>query len=229
MKKSRRNRKRTNNYQVKPANTPIASQKIPGPEEIQAGDIPVKDLMFRPLIYKSSSNTQVNFDHIVVPFLIKDNLTFMMMFMDGCGNTSVYTECYEMDPEKPSDTYRDAMQLMKECLEIEQLTGTEYYFGKLDKALERYLYAMQLFIDKNIITKEHAIEIIKELGIESEAMESASESVANKITETKMREARMYEKARARTTAGDIILKFLSDMLGMDNDNDVIDTEDMEE
>lgn len=227
MRKSRKNNKRNNNYQTKQVNAATASQKIPGPEEVQAGDIPIKDLLFRPLIYKSGSDSVVEFDHIKVPFLIKDNLVFMILFMGGCGGTSAYTECYEMDPEKPSNSYRDAIPLMKECLEIEQLTGIEYYFGKLDKGLERYLYAMQLFIDKKITTKEHVIEIIKELGIESERMEEASQSVACKIAEEKMSMSQMRGEARTRAAAGEIILKFLSDILSGEDNN--TETNDMEE
>lgn len=216
MRKSRKNNKRNNNQQVK--NTPITSQKIPGPEEIQEYDTPIKDLLFRPLIYKSGSDRTVDFEHIRVPFLIKDNRVFMLTFIDGCGSMSVYIECYETDPEKPYDSYRDAIPLMKECLEVEQLTGTEYYFGKLDKLLEQYLYAMQLFIDKNIATKEQAVEIIKELGIESEAMADASQTVTYKIEEEKMREAQMRGEVRARAAAGNMILNFLSDILGIKED-----------
>lgn len=194
---------------------PAAKQTIPELDELM--EPLFKELLFRPLIYKPSSGTTIDFDHIMVPFMMKDGLVFMMMFMDSCGGLSAYTECCEADPEKPSTQYRDAMGLMKECLEIERLTGTEYYFGKLDKALERYLYSMQLFVDKGILDADSALEIVKELEVDAETVEKASRSVEIKIGEARMREEDIYGKPKARAAAGDIMMKFVMSILGMDD------------
>lgn len=192
-------------------NTPIARKKIPGLEEAQnMAEKPLKELLFHPLMYKSSSGERaIDFEHIVVPFYIKGNLVFMLMFMDGCGSTSAYVECYDTDPEKPSETYKDAIPLMHECLEIEQHIGVEYYFGKLDKSLERYLYGMQLCINKEFLSKEQALEMIKELGMTDDDMAIASQSVADAIEESFQKEARMRREASVRSSVNDMILEFL--------------------
>lgn len=181
------------------------------------GEKPFKDLLFRPTIFKGRPNSTVDFDHITVPFAIRDDRIFMIMFMDGCGDLSVYTEMCEADPEKPSETYRDAMPLMKECLEMEKLTGTEYYFGHLDKALERYLYAMQLFIDKGIIKKDRALEIVQELGIGTADMMHASRSVSLDIAKAKVREDRMHGMAGERDMADSIMADFIMSVLTRDS------------
>lgn len=184
------------------------------------GEKPFKDLLFRPTIFKGRPNSTVDFDHITVPFAVRDNRVFMIMFMDGCGDLSMYTEMCEADPEKPSETYRDAIPLMKECLEMEKLTGTEYYFGHLDKALERYLYAMQLFIDKKIIEKDRALEIVKELGIGTTDMAHASISVEQDIMKAKMREDRMRGMAGERDIADSIMTDFIISILNNGKNDD---------
>ena len=176
-----------------------------------------KDLLFHPLIYKSKSTRTIDFESIQIPFLIRENRIYMIMFMDGFGDISIYTECIEADPEKPSETYRDALYLMKECFEIQQLTGTRYYFGHLDSSLEHYLYALQLFIDRNILTKERAMEIIEELGFNADDMIKTKQSVVSDIEQTEQQKMAAKEWA----FVNEIITKFIiSIMTSTDEGNE---------
>lgn len=42
------------------------------------GEKPFKDLLFRPTIFKGRPNSTVDFDHITVPFAVRDNRVFMI-------------------------------------------------------------------------------------------------------------------------------------------------------
>lgn len=208
-----RNRRRKNSN----GNTAVtvAGQVIRVPENMGA---PIKELLFHPMIYRSghTAGKTVDFENMHVPFLVKDNLVFQMMFMSGCGGPSVYVECIEMDPDMPSETYRDAMLLMRECLDVEKRTGTEYYFGHLDKGLEYYTYGLQLLIDRGFLEKEHAVTLIRELGLDTDDMFRASLSVSQDIGEAREREEQMRGEAGTRKTVNDIMTRFILSILGQD-------------
>lgn len=179
----------------------------------QASEESAEELLFKPIVYKTSSvDKTVDFENLKIPFLIKDNLVFMMTFVDCCG-LSVYVTCHEMNPKNPIDSYRNALPIIKECLKVEKLTGTEYYFGKLDKALEHYLYALRLFIDKDILTKEKALELVKELGVGDDDIEQASNSVKYDIEKSRMRDARMIVETKAKDAAAEMMMKFISSII----------------
>lgn len=223
---SKPNRKRNRNHNHRQDVAPVTSQPVSSPYSKEEKGEPIGELLFKPVIYGSSrSERTIDFEHINVPFLIKDNLVFMLMFMDSCGDLSVYTECYEADPKEPLGSYRDGMQLMRQCLEIEQQTGVAYYFGKLDNALKHYLYAMQLLVDKGFLSRGQAVEIVKELGVEADDMEQASQTVGDDIKESIIRNERMRGEARARANAGSIMTRFLRDILGR-NSEEAPDEED---
>lgn len=225
---SRPNRKRNRN------NTPIAQQRILSPQEVKEkaaviNEKPLRELLFHPLIYKTSTHRSIDFDNMIIPFLIKETRVFFLSFMNGCGDVSVYTQCYIENPDEPSESYQDAMTLMRECLEVERLTGTDYYFGKLDKALEHYLYALQLFVDKDLLSKEAALDLVKELGAGDQDMEAASFIVSQRMEDAKIRDAEMRAEARARSEAGDILMNFLLSMLQKDEPETEKDDEPCEE
>lgn len=221
-------RKRKCNRHTNMENKPITSQHIPGPDDLINSEKPLQDLLFRPMIYKKNSESSpVDFDHIVVPFKIQENRVFMIAFMSSLGDTSVYTECYEMDPKKPCSLYRDAMSLMRECLKMEKLTGAEYYFGKLDKALKHYLYTIQLFIDRKLLDREQALAVIKELDVNTDDIIEASQSVTESIAEAQIRQEQMIGETRARSAANRIITDFITSVL--DRKKNSIHTEDQTE
>lgn len=205
-----RNNKRSNR-QLQPA----ASQCIKG-----AGAKPqmektleeLRKVLFRPLIFNNSSGRTIDFEHIQIPFLLKGSHLYTVMFLDSCGDTSIYTECYELENGNPFESYKDATELMKEVLEVEKTTGIPYYFGKIDKALETYLYGLQLFVDKEMLDRDKAVELARDLGFDTEAMLDMHQAVSDRIEETmKRREQRMLER-KEQKTAADIMMQFLSDI-----------------
>lgn len=212
---SRPNRERNRN------NIPIAQQRILSPQEVKEkaaiiDEKPLRELLFHPLIYKASTHRSIDFDNMIIPFLIKETRVFFLSFMNGCGDVSVYTQCYIENPDEPSELHQDAMTLIRECLEVERLTGTDYYFGKLDKALEHYLYALQLFVDKDLLSKEAALDLVKELGTSDQDMETAALIVSQRMEDAKIRNAEMRAEARARSDVGDILMNFLLSILQKD-------------
>lgn len=224
---SRPNRKRNQK-------TLVAQQRILSPQEVKKkaaviDEKPLRELLFHPLIYKTSTHRNIDFDNMIIPFLIKETRVFFLSFMDGCGDVSVYTQCHIENPDEPNELYQDAMTLMRECLEVEKLTGTDYYFGKLNKALEHYLYALQLFVDKDLLSKEAALDLVKELGATDQDMENAAVIVSQRMEDAKIRDAKMRAEARVRSEAGDILMNFLLSMLQKDESDTEKEDETCEE
>lgn len=204
---SKRNRKRTMNNRVYPAasSEPVSTKAEPKKS--------ANDLLFRPLFYKRTRDQEVQFEYMRIPFLIKDNRTFMLSFSDGCGDTSIYTEMYVTDPGEPVGSFEDHMEIMKECLEIEKLTGVTYHYGKLDKAVQEYLYGLQLFVDRKIMTKEQALALAGDLGFDIDDIMAACQSVSDDLEKSKMRYNRMNRDAKARQVANEAMTKFIMSML----------------
>lgn len=225
---SRPNRKRNRN------NAPLAQQRILSPQEVKEkaaiiDEKPLRELLFHPLIYKTSTHRNIDFDNMIIPFLIKETRVFFLSFMNGLGDASVYTQCYIEDPDSPSKSHEDVIVLMRECLEVQKLTGTDYYFGKLNKALEHYLYALQLFVDKDLLSKEAALDLVKELGATDQDMENAAVIVSQRMEDAKIRDAKMRAEAKVRSEAGDILMNFLLSMLQKDESDTEKEDETCEE
>lgn len=211
-KKYRRNRKPN----MSKTETVIARQELP--EATTA--LSAKDLLFKPLGYNINSSDQViDFDHIRVPFKITDSNVFLLSFMDSC-NVSVYIECHKMTSDDSFSNYMDLSESMKQCLEVQEFMGVEYYFGKLNKTLDRYLYALQLFVDKGILDADAAMDLISNFGFDTEKMKSAIQSVNNELQVTRERLAMLRNGAEDRKPAGDMIIEFLTGLLaGADIDD----------
>lgn len=208
---NKRNRKK--NHQSKP----IMSERIAGPEEIMKNmeneKEPLENLLFRPLIYKSSRDT-IQFDTIYVPFSIEGSLLFMLMVMDGIGDTSIYVECYETDGKTPLDSLRDGTYLIRKNLEMEKLTGIQYYFGKLDKAFNHYLYALQLFVSRGILPKEQAVGLVKELGVDVEDMAASFQSVQDDMEKCRRNEAMIKGIKEESSKVSDMVRNFMVMIMG---------------
>lgn len=214
----RRNKKRNRNNRPVQNVTPSVAVTPPVDMTVDTEE-PIKNLLFRPLIYRANSSgydRTIDFEHLLVPFMIKDNKVFLLMFMDSCGRgTNIYTECYEMDPDQPCTSYRDGMSHMKECLDVERLTGTQYYFGHLDKAVDRYLYAMQLFVNKGILEEEKAVELVTELDATKEDMHMIFMSIDNNVTENKIHS--FSSQAQQEQESDDGLTTFLMHLMSTGN------------
>lgn len=216
----RSNRNNRNNKYGNAAghNNAVASAQVPYKDEKPEGVLP-QDVLFRPCLYeRGDSDLTVDFEHMMVPFMLNGNRLFSMLFMDGIG-VSAYIECHELGKSGRLRGRMDGTDLVKECMEVEKLTGAPYYFGKLDKCVEYYLYAMQLFMDRNILSKQRALEILAEFGFAAGDMASAKDHVEAEIEKSKEYEARSKAEAKNREKAGDAMMKFVTDILASSGPN----------
>ena len=107
------------------------------------------------------------------------------------------------------DSYENGLPVIKECLSVQRMTDMPYYFNHLDKMLQRYMYALELFIRKDIMKKEQAITIVKELGFDENDVIIASNNVKDSIDEKQRQDI----ERRRKDVMGDIMLSFVSNLL----------------
>lgn len=186
--------------------TPVQESKITGP--------PAESLLFKPCT--SQTHGTMEFECIFVPFLFKDGRMFVLYFIDGCGDLSVYIKCYAQDPKEPLGSYMDGTADMKACLEMQELTGVEYYFGKLNKAVQNYLYALQLFVDKEIMSADTALSLIETLGFNPDRMRAEAEHVEQMLETAKERRAKRLGIRDEQPPIGNAVMDFINTILGLD-------------
>lgn len=190
-------------------------------EKIPTDAVPAESLLFHPVISRSGGwDRHIDFENINIPFQIRDNIMFQLLFISGCGDNSVYLKAVKLNPDRLIHEHQDAIPLMKACLEMEQLTGVTYYFGHLQSAVKQYLYALQLFTACKILTKEQAISLAETLGYDTEEMKQASETVSQDMEQTRIKRAEMRRKAEVQTTAAGLMLDFLNSMKETEDEND---------
>lgn len=192
-------------------------------------DEKVRDMMFKPMIYTNKTGT-IDFDYLRIPFLVKNDLLFIISIMDGCGlDISAYVECHNMKTTDMFDSYENGLPVIKECLSVQRMTDMPYYFNHLDKMLQRYMYALELFIRKDIMKKEQAITIVKELGFDENDVIIASNNVKDSID----KKQRQDIERRRKDAMGDMMLSFVSNLLkqeaGDENQDEESKKEDDEE
>ena len=129
---------------------------------------PIKDLLFKPLIFTSScGDKQISFESLYIPFSVKKDGVFLLCSMDGCGINETYIQFRECDPKKPTSAYRDAARILADCLEEQERIGVSYYFGKLDKMVRNYTDGLQTLTDKGYLTPEEAEKHLRRAGIKT--------------------------------------------------------------
>lgn len=175
-----------------------------------------KELLYKPITYDSSQNC--DFESIMVPFLIKGNKLFLIEVMNSCS-TSVYLTSMLLNEGRLSG-YHDMSEDMKEALEVQETMGIEYYFGKLNKVYNKYMYILNILLNKGIIDKEQGKELIKNVDFDETRFDAAVASIETKLT------AKAEEQKQAKSAA-DAILGFLG--LLMDDEMMVEDDGDEEE
>lgn len=153
-------------------NTPIATQKI------QNG-ILAEDLLYRPITYDTKSDMTLDFDHIRVPFKIQGEKLFLIAFMDSC-DLSVYLECLPLK-EGMLSGYCDMSADMKECLEVQEIMGIEYYFGHLNNVYNHYMYVLNILVNKGLINNEKSLELIRDVGFDESLVSQAVDSVEDQL------------------------------------------------
>lgn len=179
---------------------------------------PAETMLFKPVMHKSSSE-HLDFDYIYVPFLFKNDRMFILSFMDGIGDLSVHTQCEVQKPEEPNERYMDVTDLIKDCLEVQEITGVEYYFGRLNKAVCNYLYALRLLANKKIIDEEKAIALAGELGFDMKQMKENAQRAEWNLKEAERRHAERMGKQEEKHV-GDAVMEFVANILGFNKDED---------
>lgn len=180
----------------------LASKEIQGPETKTFNP---EELLFRPIAYMKGRHGSPEFS-IYVPFLIRNGNVFLLDFIDGCGGQSLYVEMWKADSEQ-FDGYEDAIPYLKDCLDVQKQTGVQFYFGKADKAVRNWLYALQLLVDKGILDDEKALEIAGELDMGDGDM---NEAVSETAAEMEKNNARMVRMRGEQKTAADAMMEFVS-------------------
>lgn len=203
---SNQRRKRRNKHNPSRPAAPVIQQEI-----YTSAGRPIKNMLFKPVSYQSRGN--LGFDHLMVPFRVDKEKVFALAFMDSCELT-VYIECFTLDKNGILSGYDDMSAHMKECLEMQEALGVPYYFGKLDKTFNQYLYALQIFINKGFLDKEKAIELIKDIGFDPERIQECVAAVEAEIEKGKEQRRRMGLKNEPVNAAGDTLVEFLMSILG---------------
>lgn len=163
--------------------------------------------MFHPIMHSSSMGTgSPDFD-IHVPFLVKGGNVFLLHFMDSCGDMTLYTEMWGVG-SKWMDGFEDALPAIRDCLEVQEMTGVQYYLEKADRAVEKWLYTLQLLADKGLLEKERALELARELGMAEKAMADARMVIDMKIEQARQRRNAL----KTSPSASESMMAFLEQM-----------------
>lgn len=168
------------------------------PEGVLAGD-----LLYKPIAH-GSGGSKCDFDIIMVPFKIQGDKLFLINAVDVCS-VSFHLEYVPLTEGRISG-YWDISEIMKECLEVQEETGVTYYYGKLDKAYQNYMYILRVLISRNIITKKEAKKLILAVDFDEDRFDRAANEVEAKL------ESVLAEERRAKS-AGDMILGFLQQII----------------
>ncbi len=215
-------------YCTKPQNNSAIGQMfMPGITEKKA--VPAADLLFRPVSYDSGTDRILDFENVFVPFKIEENLIYIISFMDM--DLSIYLECRELkDGTLPG--YADISKRIKNCLDMQTRTGINYYFGKLDKTYNQYIYILEILVEKGFLEAEKAVELIKEIGFYEENPDSAVEhaiiSVEAELDQVKIRRRNMGLASENIKKAGDVLVEFFKTISSKKDENSEED-EDLKE
>lgn len=127
--------------------------------------------------------------------------------LDSCGDMTLYTEMWGVG-SKWMDGFEDALPAIRDCLEVQKMTGVQYYLEKVDRAVEKWLYALQLLADKGLLEKERALELARELGMAEKAMADARTAIDMKIEQARQRR----DALKASPSASESMMAFLEQM-----------------
>jgi hypothetical protein len=179
----------------------------PEPVGMKKERLSLDEAMFHPIMHSSSMGTgSPDFD-IHVPFLVKGGNVFLLHFMDSCGDMALYTEMWGVG-SKWMDGFEDALPAIRDCLEVQEMTGVQYYLEKVDRAVGKWLYALQLLADKGLLEKERALELARELGMAEKAMADARTAIDMKIEQARQRR----DALKASPSASESMMAFLEQM-----------------
>lgn len=170
--------------------------------------VPAKELLYRPISHDSKDHA-LDFDYIMIPFQIQNNKLFVLQIMHSC-TTSIYLEYLPLKDGKLSG-YRDITADMKECFQMQETTGVEFYFGKLNNAYNHYMYVLNILLEKNIIDKETAKGLIKDIDFDENRFDYA-------ISMTGMELEKSKQEMKGTKSAADAILGFLGLLLEEDDE-----------
>lgn len=179
----------------------------PEPVGMKKERLSLDEAMFHPIMHSSSMGTgSPDFD-IHVLFLVKGGNVFLLHFMDSCGDMALYTEMWGIG-SKWMDGFEDALPAIRDCLEVQEMTGVQYYLEKVDRAVGKWLYALQLLADKGLLEKERALELARELGMAEKAMADARTAIDMKIEQARQRSNAL----KASPSASESMMAFLEQM-----------------
>ena len=120
---------------------------------------------------------------------------------------ALYTEMWGVG-SKWMDGFEDALPAIRDCLEVQEMTGVQYYLEKVDRAVGKWLYALQLLADKGLLEKERALELARELGMAEKAMADARTAIDMKIEQARQRR----DALKASPSASESMMAFLEQM-----------------
>ena len=160
--------------------TAQAAKKPSGAETAAANKKAWQDLLFHPLIYKASESA-INFETVIVPFAIEGGLVSALSLSNSIGDTAIYMESFDVGMKSPEASYRDGLQIMQACRQMEKRVRAEYYFGKLDKSIDNYLYALSLLTRTGFLTEDAAMGLANAVGMSEADIATATKTVIRNL------------------------------------------------